>query len=160
NVTTGVPVPDAAPEMSIRASGTGRYRMPLTMLKPSDHQVLAVPGSIVAVMPVALVPLTHFDACMPFVAATAACDVTVPAVAQRLSCTRVWLVVVDVDWLHQARVNSADACAGTRTWLMVMAVDAVTAARMSVYSPEAAAMASSSQLAWFHLAWNRAMLSW
>src|SRR5262245_17450812 len=99
--------------MSIRASGTGKYKIPFTMLKPSDHQVFAVPGSIVAVMPVAEVPLTHLDACMPFWAGVAACEVTVPAVAQRLSCTRVWLVVVTVDWLHQARVNSADACAGT-----------------------------------------------
>jgi hypothetical protein len=77
---------------------------------------------------------------MPFVAATAACDVTVPTVAHLLSCTLVWLVVVTVLWLHQARVTSAEACAGTRTWLMVIAVDVVTAARISVYSPDGAAI--------------------
>jgi len=102
------------------------------MLKPSDHHVFAVPGSIVAVIPVADVPFTHLLACMPFCAGVAACDVTVPAVAQRFSCTRVWFVVVDVDWLHHARVNSADVTVGTRTWLIVIAVDVVTAARMSV----------------------------
>jgi hypothetical protein len=132
--------PDAWPTSIQRASGTGRYRIPLTMLKPSLHHVPATVPSIVAVMPVAVVEPTHLLACMPFCDGNAVADVTVEADEHWFSWMRVWLVVVTVDWLHHARVNSAAVTTGTRTWLTVIAVDVVTAALINVYEPDAVAM--------------------
>ena len=87
--------------------------MPFTMLKPSDHTVTVVVPSIVAVMPVAEVPPTALLACMPLPNGAGVAEETVHAVEFRLSWARVWFVVVTVDWLTQARVNSAAAVAGT-----------------------------------------------
>src|SRR5579859_357842 len=104
--------------------------MPLTMLNPSCHQVPVTVPSIVAVIPVAEVPPTHFDACIDFCAGNGVWLVTVHAVEFWFSWMRVWLVVVTESWLHQARVNSAEAAAGTSTWLTVIAVLVATLDRI------------------------------
>src|SRR5690348_5424956 len=117
--------------------------MPLTMLKPSCHQLPVTVPSIVAVIPVAEVPPTALDACIDFCAGNGVCEVTVHAVEFWLSWMRVWLVVVTESWLHQARVNSAAAAAGTSTWLTVIAVDVATDERIRLYKPDGAAMTDS-----------------
>src|SRR5215469_12617592 len=114
--------------------------MPLTMLNPSDHHVVGVPGSIVAVIPVAEAPETHWEASIAFCDDAGDWPVTVPAVAHRFSWIRVWLVVVTESWLVQQRVHSAAVRTGTSTWLTVIAVDVATDARIRLYSPLGAAI--------------------
>src|SRR6516225_76447 len=116
----------AVPTIIHRASGTGRYKMPFTMLKPSCHHWPVTVPSIVAVIPDADVPPTALDACIDFCAGNGVWLVTVDAVEFWFSWIRVWFVVVTESWLHQQRVNSTADAAGARTWLTVIAVDVAT----------------------------------
>jgi hypothetical protein len=77
---------------------------------------------------------------MPVCSGAGVAEVTVLAVLFLLSWMRVWFVVVVSDWFVHARVISMALAAGASTWITVMAVDVVTAARMTLYAPDGAAM--------------------